>query len=299
VAAAEFNVADQDGRIEIRDGGKLVFGWQYDLIKKPLGGDEFAASAFVHPLCTPSGFNLTRIQPGDHLHHFGVWWPWKFLMVKGEKFNTWEMQAGQGRHVGVSARIKSQAADEVVIEAQNRSEIKAKGKDYLPVTVEKCQLRFARLGDDAYVLDITIDELPTKGIDVEVVKYRYSGFSWRGIKAWNKENSHMTTDSGHNRDNANGEETRWFAVAGATESGKATMLMMSAAAKNGGAPERARVWNSKTMDGTPFANFNPVVKTSFPMKAGQKEVASRQYRLIVADRAIDPAEAEKLWKAWK
>ena len=296
---AGFKVADHDGRIEIRDGGKLVFGWQYELLKEPAGGAKFAGSAFLHPLCPPSGFDLTRIQPDDHLHHYGVWWPWKLLTVKGKKYVTWEMQQGQGHQIGVSAQVKSQATDEVVLEVRNKTEIKPAGMDYQPVVEEHATLCFARFGDDAYTLDITIENRPMKGVQVEVTQYRYSGFSWRGTADWNKDNSRMTTSGGQNRDNANGQEANWVLVDGKTPSGKASMLMMSAAAKEGGSAERLRVWNSKMTNGAPFVNFNPVMKKSMPLVPTQKEVASRRYRLVIADRVIQPAEAEKLWKAWK
>ena len=78
-AQAEFKVTDQNGRIEVRDNDTLVFGWQHQQLKNAKGGEKFAGSAYIHPLTTPSGFELTCIQPGDHLHHYGVWWPWKLL----------------------------------------------------------------------------------------------------------------------------------------------------------------------------------------------------------------------------
>lgn len=298
-AAAEFKTSDKDGRIEIRDGGKLVFGWQHGPLKNPKGGEIFAGSAFVHPLCTPSGFELTQIQPGDHLHHFGVWWPWKLLTVEGKKYVTWEMQKKEGRTVGVGATILSQSADEVRIEARNRTEIKPAGADYETMVEEKSVLRFTRMGDNAYVLDIGIEHRPVKGQEVEITKYRYSGFSWRGTAAWNKDNSTMRTSGGHNRDSANHQEARWVIFDGKTKTGEATMLLMSGAAKDGGTPELLRVWDSKAHHGAPFVNFNPVVKKSLPMVDDQKEVASRHYRLIIADRTIAPDEAEKLWKGWK
>ena len=296
---AEFKVSDKDGRIEVRDGGTLVFGWQHGPLKNPVGGEIFAGSAFVHPLCTPSGFEVTRIQPGDHLHHFGVWWPWKLVTVKGQKYVTWETQVKQGRHVGVSAKVTSHSPDEVVIEARNRAEIKPDGADYQPAVDERATLRLARLGDDAYVLDIAIEQQPAKDLEVEITKYRYSGFSWRGPAAWNKDTSTMRTSGGQDRDNANGQEARWVTVDGKTPSGQATMLIMSAAPRNGGTSERLRDWNSKMHGGDPFANFNPVVKESLVLKPANKEVASRQYRIVIADRLIEPAEADQLWKAWK
>ncbi|HEX5791578.1 MAG TPA: DUF6807 family protein, partial [Luteolibacter sp.] len=98
-ASAGFEAANQNGRIVISDGGKVVFAWQLLPLTEPKGGPQFAGSAFIHPLCTPAGFTLTQIQPDDHLHHFGLWWPWKMLEVDGRKFNTWEIQEKQGRHV--------------------------------------------------------------------------------------------------------------------------------------------------------------------------------------------------------
>jgi hypothetical protein len=303
-AYAGFEVKEHQGRIEIRDNGKLVFGWQSAPIKKPRGGPEFAGSAFIHPLCTPSGFKLTDAQPSDHLHHFGVWWPWKFLSTDGRKFNTWELQVKQGRHAAVSATVTSKSADEVVLKLVNQSEIKTTADTkYQPVITEQTTLRFARLGKDAYVLDLTIRQEPVKGKNVEVIKYRYSGFSWRGTPDFKKANSQMQTSGGHNRDTANGQTARWAMVSGDVPSGvqkeKATILIMSAAPKNGGTPERLRVWNSKVGTDAQFINFNPVVETTQTMDTQHPGVSSRKYRLILADRAIKPTEAKQLWQVWK
>lgn len=302
--SAGFEVKDHQGRIEIHDDGKLVFGWQSSPLKQPVGGEEFAGSAFIHPLRTPSGFDLTVIQPADHKHHFGVWWPWKLLTVEGEKYNTWELQNGQGRHVAGSASIVTQSKDEVVLKLMNHSEIKVAGAKYESVLKELTTLRFSRFNKDAYVIDLHIQQSPVKGKKVEVTQYRYSGFSWRGSASWNKDNSQMRTSGGHHRDNANSQPAHWAMVDGdkekaAAKGGRATMLVMSAASKNNGTPERLRVWNSSMHGGSPFINFNPVMKVSQPMLDQQKEVADRRYRLIVADRAIAPDEAEKLWQAWK
>jgi len=296
---AGFEVTDKNGRIEISDNGKIVFGWQHQNLNNPKGGEKFVCSAFVHPLSTPSGFVLTDVQPGDHLHHLGVWWPWKMLKVKDQQYVTWEMQKGDGRQVAVGATVKSQSADEVVLEVENKHEIKPKDGGYTPVVKELATLRFGRVKDDGYILDITIHHRPLGDDPVEIPKYRYSGFSWRGTPEWTKDNSVMRTSGGHDRDKANGQEARWVTVDGVTKTGKATMLIMSGAGKNDGTAERLRVWNSSMHHGTPFVNFNPVVKESIPLTPERGEVALRRYRIVVADREITPAEADALWKAWK
>ena len=300
---ADFTVSTENGRIEIKDDQQLVFGWQQSPIKNPVGGKKFTGSAFIHPLCTPSGFQLTRIQPDDHKHHFGVWWPWKHLKVADKKYNTWEVQQGQGRHVGVTAIVKSKSPDEVVLKLTNQSEIKSSDSTYHPVISEHTTLRFSRLGKDAYVVDIDIQQQPVKDKKVIVSQYRYSGFSWRGTSAWNKKNSEMHTSGGQNRDTANGQNAHWAMVYGSTlkNHGMATMLIMSGATKKEGpvnAPEQLRVWDSKAHNGAPFINFNPVMQKSITMEKGKTPITSRRYRLILADHAITPTKANQLWSTW-
>lgn len=298
-AIAGFDVQSRGGRIEIHDDGKRVFGWQSELIKDPKGGEGFAASAFLHPLCPPSGFELTAIQPDDHLHHLGVWWPWKMLTVDGKDYVTWEMQQKQGQHLAMTAKVVSCAADRVEIEASNRTLIRPDGGEGKAALAEQVHLSFFRLGGDAYGLDIRITQRPVAATEVTVKRYRYSGFSWRGTGTWNKDNSVMHTSGGHHRDNANHQPANWVMVGGKTPDGCATMLLMSGAAKQGVQAERLRVWGSNMHDGMPFVNFNPVVKESLSMKPEDPRVADRRYRLILADRAIPAAEADRMWAAWQ
>jgi len=296
---AAFKVVDLEGRLEIQDDGKPVFGWQHQPLPEPKGGAIFATSAFIHPLCTPSGFGLTRIQPDDHPHHFGLWWPWKMLTVDGKDYVTWEVQQEQGRHVAVSARVTRESSDEVVIEGVNRTEIKLAVKGYQPVLEEKVVMRFSRMGVDAYLLDIDIAQQPIDGMSVTVSKYRYSGLSWRGPALWDQDNSAMRTSGGQDRDHANHQAADWVSVDGKTTQGMATMLMMSGASQIGGNSELLRVWGSNMEKGAPFANFNPVAKQALELNAQNMAVSHRRYRVIVADRAILPAESDKLWKEWQ
>lgn len=296
---AGFEVKEGESRIEIVDAGKTVFGWQIKPPEEPLGGiDKFPISAYVHPLAPPSGFDLTDVQPSDHLHHLGVWWPWKQVTVDGEKHIIWELQKGEGRHVAQSAEVTSKTDDAVLITAHNEVQIRS-GDGFEPVIAETALLRLSRMGDDAYVLDIDLRHEPVGDLPVEISAYRYSGFSWRGPLSWIAGNSTMVTSGGQNRDSANGEEARWVFVSGPSESGKATFLMLGGAEKDENPAERLRVWNSKMHKGHPFINFNPVMKKSFLLTDENSEVASRRYRVVVADREISADEAEDFWKEWK
>jgi len=288
-------VKDSDGRIEVRGAGGTLLGWQAAPLANPAGGVKFAGSAFLHPLRTPAGFEWTRLQPADHRHHFGVWWPWKHIEVDGIKYNTWELQDGQGAHVARQAKKVSETDGQVVWAFENETLVKMSNGVPRPVIRETATVGMRVVGD-SQMLDIDLRQTAI-GAPVTVSAYRYSGFSWRGPAAWSLTNSLMTTSEGLGRDAANGKPARWVMVSGPTPTGTATILLMSAAAR-GCVPERLRVWDSKNYAGTPFINFNPVMEKPLPLDEAHPAVSHRVYRIVAADRLIDAAGAESLWQTW-
>jgi hypothetical protein len=291
--ATEWTTREQAGRIEALIDGKPIFAWQAKPLANPAGGGKFAGSAYLHPLRTPSGFEWTTIQPDDHLHHFGLWWPWKYIEVDGAKYNCWEIQEGQGAHVAkhviplMKTPDNSRSWDFI-----NETVIKKPGAAPVAAIHETAQVSVS-VQEDAQVLDISIRQ-KAAGAPVKILEYRYSGFAWRGPASWNKDNSTLTTSAGMGRDDANGTSARWVMMSGPTPHGSATVLMMSAATT----PEKLRVWDSKAQNGAPFVNFNPVMDKALPLDDAHPQVSKRRYRVIAADHTITKAEADREWKKW-
>jgi len=297
-SSGAWSAAERDGRVEAKRGDKLMLAWQVAPLAHPAGGAKFAeAGAFLHPLCTPSGFVCTTVQPPDHLHHLGLWWPWKFVEVDGKRFNTWEIQEGQGAHVARAAKPLSGGPDKGEWEFSNETTIKPADGPLTTVIHETAKVTVGVQGKDANVIDVSISQ---KAADkpVTIVNYTYSGFSWRGPASWNKDNSKMTTSEGLGRDEANGKPARWVMVSGPTPAGSATLLMMSAATDIAGTPERLRVWDGKMSNGTPFVNFNPVMGKALTLDAEHPAVSNRKYRILAVDHTLNADEAEGEWKKW-
>lgn len=294
--AVKWTTSGNDGRIEASLGDTRMFAWQETPLANPAGGGQFAGSAFLHPLRTPSGFEWTTCQPSDHLHHFGLWWPWKYIEVDGGKLNCWEIQDGQGAHVARSVKALPNGPDGLEWEFTNQTVLKKAGEAARPVIHETARVGLAVRGD-AELLDISIRQKAI-GSPVTIAAYRYSGFAWRGPGSWNKDNSTMTTSEGKDRDSANGTLARWVVVSGPTPAGSASVLMMSAAAKVAGTPEKLRVWSSSMHQGEPFVNFNPVMEKPLPLDDAHPAVSKRKYRVIAADHVIDAAAAEAEWQKW-
>ncbi len=296
----------KDGVAVASFGGTPQVAYQIDTLGHPKASEAFLPSAFLHPLHTPAGFQWTASMPSDHVHHLGLWWPWKYMTVDGKKYNGWELQNGQGAHHAVGAKVVENGPDAIVWELKNEVLIRKPGAEAGPPVTdgitairETVKLRVARHGDDANVLDLTIRQTAGEK-PVTIENFRYSGFSWRGPESWIHSNSVMTTSKNLNRDQANGSEARWVLVTGpAGDEATASVLMMSAAVEIAGTPERLRVWNTQAHGGTPFVNFNPVQQKPLPLDADTPAVSHRQYRVIAADRTLTAEEAEAEWKAWR
>lgn len=305
-ASAQWTTEVSDGVVQANHGGEPQLNWQLETLDHPKGSDAFLPSAFLHPLKTPAGFQWTAAMPADHIHHLGLWWPWKYITVNGQKYNCWELQNGEGAHHALSATFIDAGPDMLEWEFQNEIRIRKAGEDAgppvtegIPVIRETVHARIARHGKDANVIDLIIRQAAVDS-PVTIEQYRYSGFAWRGPETWVKSNSVMTTSRGLTRDQANGSDGRWVLVTGPGK-GDATVsvLVMSAAADIAGTPERLRVWHSKIHDGTPFVNLNPVQAEALPLDADHPAVSHRQYRIIAADKTLTTKEAEAEWQAWR
>lgn len=303
---AQWTTEVSDGAVRAAYSGQPQFCWQLEPVDHPKGSDAFLPSAFFHPLQTPAGFEWTAVMPSDHIHHLGLWWPWKYITVDGKQYNCWELQKGEGAHHSRSAKFIDVGPNAVEWQLENEVRVRRDGDtagppvtDGISVIRETVHTRFARHGKDANVIDLKILQAP---IDkpVTIDQYRYSGFAWRGPEAWDKSNSVLTTSRGLNRDQANGSDARWVMVTGPGK-GDATVsvLIMSAAPDIAGTAERLRVWHAKIHHGTPFVNFNPVQAGALPLNPEHPAVSHRQYRIIAADRTLTTDEAEAEWQAWR
>jgi len=299
-ATAALEIGTDDGTLSVRSGPVALVTYQARPMTGPVGGARFRGSAFLHPLRTPSGFVVTDLQPGDHLHHFGAWWPWKYLAVGGRRVLFWELQRGEGIIVGEG--VTASGADETGARFTARNV-------YLDRTVEGAPLKLldetvgirvspvTNTPARGYTIDLRITHRCAVNEPIQIVKYRYSGFGFRGTAAWSSTNSTLLTSEGRNREDSNGSRGRWVRLQGkAGAETSAGVLLMSDAA-NHEHPEFLRTWNSKMHAGAFFVNFNPVQREAWTFEPGRDYI--RRYRLFVYDGEISAEQAEAQWAAWQ
>ncbi len=293
-ARTELRIQSNGERLTIGHNGQELLGYQILPMQNPKGGDAFKGSNFIHPLRTPSGFSVTDFQPEDHLHHFGLWWPWKYIEVEGRKIVCWELQKGEGLIQGRRATIQDRGfiaeSDYIDRTAPSAPRVVLNEETHVLLT------DFTQPEANGYFLDISITHRCATEHPVEVSAYRYSGFGYRGAASWNKDTCAILTSEGKNRFDANFTRAKWVRFQGSVPNGGTAGVLLMGHRENRDHPEMLRTWD-KQNNGAIFANFNPVQVKPWKLEPGRKY--TRRYRLFVYDGKLNEEQAEGLWKEYK
>jgi len=296
-------VADE-GTIHVSVDGRKLVGYQAKPLRNPAGGEKFKGSNFVHPLKTPSGFTMSAANPKTHHHHhFGLWWPWKYVVVEGgRKVLCWELQKGDGLIEAKEGKLTEDGftAKSVYIDR------KAPGgpKTLIHETVHAKVSGLVKEPASGYWLDLEIIHEVAGDKPLEILKYRYSGFSIRATEKWAGHKATVLTSEGildevkdpkqakgKKTDRTNFTRAKWVRIEGPGDKGPVGMVMMSHTT-NHDHPEKLRTWGSREI----FVNFNTVQDKSWTFEPGKKY--TRKYRVFVYDGTVTAKQAEALWKQY-
>lgn len=319
-ADASVALEDKDESLIFLSGNQDLLTFKYGIQNLPEayfnsrnasedGAKWYARGGFIHPLKSPTGQVLTRIQAPDHWHHYGLWNPWTHAHVEGsgdKVIDFWNI----GTEKNGTMRVDGQR---VVAEGPVFGEIKANlsavvlNPDHSIKTdalgEEQTMRVYAPQNKKSYIFDFTTAQTPR--VPFTVIAYRYQGLGMRATPEWHAENSEMITSEGVTvRSRINGTRARWCIVQGMTGNDYAGVLFMSSP-ENRSHPEPMRVWsetdgNSMRETGKPgavFFNFNPAMENIVPdwkMEVGQ--TYTLKYRMLVYTGKLTPEMAESAWQ---
>lgn len=296
---AALTTEDDGMRVKILASHKPILSYQYEKADLPDGVNAaFSRGGFVHPLWSPAGEELTRIQPPDHYHHYGIWNPWTHTEYKGQEVDFWNLGKKQGRvevmdkpsviSGPVFTDIRSKHAH-VVLPDSNRAVSEVALDEQLTFRVWN-----ADPAQNAWVIDV-VSSLECATENPLILKeYRYQGFGYRAKAEWNDENTELTTSEGYNKGNGNATRARWCDVRGPSEEGKAGILFMSNPS-NYNFPELLRIWPTGSNNGVEnvFINFNPTQDRDWKLSPGNNYIL--KYRMFVYDGDISKEKADLIW----
>jgi len=288
-----------DSALTISYLSKTLLTYQFKTIYPPKGIDtNYKRSGFIHPLYTPHGQVLTRIQPPDHYHHYGIWNPWTHTFFEGDTVDFWNIKGHQGTvrfAKFTSQKNKSKYArftalhEHVVFKKDGREKVALNEWQTIRVSTTK-------KNKDAYMVDITSKLECASQSPLLILAYRYAGLGWRATEYWDKDNSEMLTSEGKTRDSTDNTTARWIIVYGKLPGNEEGGILMLSHPSNYNHPEPLRIWDKKANGGRGdvFANFAPTKDKDWLLEPGK--TYTLKYRLVVFNGKLDAVKAENAWK---
>jgi type 1 glutamine amidotransferase len=296
---SDVQVQDDGESVWIRIDDRPVLAYRYAIQPVPPNVDPvYERGGFIHPLYSPQGEVLTRIQPPDHYHHYGIWNPWTRTEFAGQSVDFWNLGERQGtvrpqqvltRRAGSVAGGFTASLHHVAFTPPPAETVALTEQWAVRVwNVDRAKRRW--LIDFVSTLN-PLDEPFT------ITAYRYQGFSLRATEKWNDASSTLRTSEGLGKSDGNGTRARWIDVNGvsATAAGTSGILLMTHPA-NYNHPEHLRIWPTGTNDGREnvYVNFNPAQDRDWALLPGHTYVL--RYRMLVYDGTIDADVAERSWR---
>ncbi len=298
-ASEKLSLRSDEAATTIYAGERPVLRYVHAETMPPEGVDPvFKRAAYIHPLWSPGGEILTRIQPPDHYHHYGIWNPWTKTRFGDHHVDFWNLGLGQGtvRFAGYTDKF----------EKHNRAGFRVRhehifflddGTEQIAMN-EEWQVTVRNTKEGAYMVDL-VTRLNTPletGIILEA--YRYGGgLGFRATEKWGTDNATVLTSEGKSRSEADGTKARWVIVEGASSvpEGRSGILFLSHP-QNRAHPEPMRMWppESNNGKGNIFFEFCPIRHREWRL---EPDTTYRlRYRMIVFDGKMEPERAEQYWK---
>jgi hypothetical protein len=238
----------------------------------------YQRSGFIHPVKTLSGHILTRIQPEDHYHHYGLWNPWTRVLFEQDTIDFWNLGKQQGTVRFAGFISDTAAADFVKYTVLHEHVVLQHGKDKVALN-ELQTVKAYQPGDNHYLIDLEFEYSCATESSFKILAYRYQGLCWRATEAWDNENSQIITSEGKTRINADSTVARWLIYQGQLGNDYGGMAMLSHI-DNFNHPEPLRVWPISNHEGSVFANFVPTKNKNWLFEPGK--TYTLKYRLKLA-----------------
>ena len=288
-----------DEKTTIYAGERPVLSYVHKVTPAPEGTNPlYKRSAYIHPLWSPGGEPLTRIQPPDHYHHYGIWNPWTRTSFEGRAVDFWNLADGQGTVRFAQYLEKFNKEEKAGFKVKQQAiYFKEDGTEGVAIN-EYWEVSLIKAEEKVYVLDLfTTLNSPLKD-GIILLQYRYGGgLGFRATERWGTENSTVLTSEGKTRKDADASEARWVIIEGESSvpEGRSGILFLSHPS-NQSHPEPMRMWPPETMEGKEnvFFEFCPIRHEKWVLEHGSDYTL--KYRMHVFDGSMDPETAENHWK---
>jgi hypothetical protein len=260
-------------------------GWHYawDHRRKP----------HIHPVATPSGITLTRVEPPDHPWQRGVWFVVKY--VDGDNF--WEETTPPGYGIQRHTARPTRRADTI----EGHLDWIRPDRETVAIR-EHRRLTHVELGDDAYAVDWDVAIVPEAGTVLDRTPFMgtwggYSGLAFRGREDWH--DTRLLLDDGTPRDRVTPQESRWCDLSGTADGQEVGVCILDHPTNPSHPVPFYATCRAGEGYGTGWANtVYPAFLWHGPVTLPAGEPLRFRYRVAVHDGTWDTVRAESTWQAW-
>jgi hypothetical protein len=293
-------VENTGDRLRMTKNNKPVLDYQVSLVYPPEGIDTmYKRNAFIHPLYSPSGNILTRINPSDHYHHVGIWNSWTKVRIGDHVTDFWNLYAHQGtvRFAGINSIINGTVYGGFNVLQEH---IDFQGKEPGKIAInEVWDVRVWDAdpleGQQAWLVDFaSFLSVPGEN-EIILEAYRYGGgLGFRATAEWNNNNSWIRTSEGKTREDADGTRSRWTDAGGMFDGKGESGIVFLSHPSNREQPEPMRVWPpDQNKTGDVFFEFCPIRYRDWILKPGR--TYRQYYRMLIYDGMVDKTVSERVW----
>jgi type 1 glutamine amidotransferase len=299
-SSSQINAVREKGAIVFQNNQRNVLRYQYAEAEVPAGKSElFRRGGFIHPLWSPKGEVLTRIQPSDHLHHYGIWNPWTSTLFEGRKLDFWNLYKAEGTVKVVGLPVFTQGSVLGTLNAKHEHvDLMAPSPTGSKAALEESwNLKIWNTGDAnaPQVIDFqSVLHCATDSI-FTIKAYTYQGFGFRATEKWDDNTARLLTSEGKGKSDGNATRARWIDARGVSNFGQSGVLFMTHPL-NYNYPEQLRLWGTGQNEGKSnvFINFNPAQEQDWVLNPGQSYALN--YRMVTYDGELSAETLEKIWQ---
>jgi len=291
-------LSSDENKTTIFIGEQPVLSYVHSETFPPEGIDTiYKRSAYIHPLWSPGGERLTRIQPPDHWHHYGIWNPWTRTHFGEHKVDFWNLAERQGtvRFVEYLEKLEQENLAGLKVRQEHIYFLEDGSEGVAMDEIWKLTVR--NLEDQAYMVDLlsTLSTPLESGITLEAYLYG-GGLAYRGTGLWYPGNATVRTSEGKSWSDADATHARWVILEGESSvpEGRSGILFLSHP-DNRSHPEPMRMWPPDSNGGKEnmFFEFCPIRHQEWVLEPGK--AYTLKYRMVVFDGSISTQEAEQYW----
>jgi len=293
-------IEENNGLLRLTKDSKPILDYNIKLHYPPKGIDTmYKRNGFIHPMYSPSGNVLTRVDAPDHYHHVGIWNPWTKVKIRDHVTDFWNLYLHQGtvRFAGLNSTVTGPVYGGF---SARQEHVDFLGKKPEEVTInEVWDVRAWNLdpvaGGKAWLVDLTTYLSVAGDTTIILEAYRYGGgIGFRATAEWDKNNSWVNTSEGKTRIDADGTRARWTDVGGMFKAKGESGIVFMSHPSNREYPEPMRVWPlDQNGRGDVYFEFCPIRHKEWILNPGN--VYRLKYRMLVYDGKVESTVSERIW----